>query len=202
MTSFFEALILGVLYGLGPCAIVCAPILVPLIMATAKTGKEGIIQVFSFNFGKISAYIFLGGFFGYTGYFLSDLVSEEMAGIFLIFLGIFILLQYFFNFHYSNSNSCSFLKKIGGRKLSFITGLVIAFRLCPALLAVLSLAALERSPLIGAGMGLAFGIGCLVTPLIIFGFLAGKLATLNELKNIAPIVSCVFLIILGLIKTF
>lgn len=200
MTPFFEALILGILYGLGPCTIFCAPILIPLIMAVSKSGKEGIIQVFSFGFGRISTYLFLGGLAGFSGYLLRDIIFQKVISIFIIFLGIFLLLRYFFSGKSLNAACPSFLAK--GRQLSFLTGLVIGLNPCPPFLALLGLATLEKSFFTGAGMGLTFGLGSLVTPLIIFGFLAGKLAVLREFKTVVPIVSALFLIIFGLIKFF
>lgn len=193
MVSFFGALTLGILYGLGPCTLFCAPILVPLIMATAKSGKEGIVQVFNFGFGRISAYIFLAGISGYAGYLLREIISQKLISIFVIFLGVFILIR--------SRESCPFfLTKVKNREISFLSGFVIGLGPCPPLLALLSLAALEKSFLTGLGMGLVFGLGSLITPLIIFGFLAGRLAILKEFKNVASITSAIFLIIFGLIK--
>jgi sulfite exporter TauE/SafE len=167
-------------------------------MTTARAGKEGIIQVFSFGFGRILAYIFLGGVAGLTGYLLEELVSQRLIGIFVVFLGVFILLGHFFVLR--KPSSCpSFLAKAKGRQLSLTTGLVIGLGPCPPLLALLGLAAVEKSFLMGAGMGLVFGLGSLVTPLIILGFLAAKLAALEEFKNIVPFISGLFLIVFGLI---
>ncbi len=201
MSVFFEALILGILYGLGPCLIFCLPILTPLVMATARTGKEGIIQTFLFGFGRISTYIFLGGISGYTGYLLGELISQKVLGIFLIFFGIFILAGYFLKLNpWPKFSRCSFFLANKGMELSYFTGLVIGLSPCPPLLALLAMAVLEKSPLIGTGMGLFFGLGSLVTPLIIFGFLAGKLSSLKEFKTIVPITSGLFLILFGSIK--
>lgn len=202
MAQLFSALSLGILYGLGPCTIFCAPILIPLIMAIARTGKEGVIQVFSFGFGRILSYIFLGAISGYSGYLLTNLVSQKIIGIFIVLLGTFILFRYFFfSSKFETSQSCPRLL-FRGRELSFISGVIIGLLPCPPLLALLGLAVLERSFLIGAGMGFFFGMGSLITPLIIFGFLAGKFANLKEFKNLIPIVSGLFLIIFGLVKIF
>lgn len=199
MASYLEALILGVLYGLWPCSIFCAPILIPLIITTVRTGKEGIIQVFNFGFGRILAYLSLGGLAGGTGYLLNNLIPQKLIGVFVVLLGVFILIGYFLA--QKKHSSCSiFLTK--GKELSFITGLVIGLGPCPPLLALLSLAVLEKSFLTGMTMGLFFGTGSLVTPLIIFGFLAGKLSSLKEFQTVVPFVSSLFLIIFGLIKIF
>ena len=40
--EIIQALTLGFLYGIGPCTLSCAPLVVPLIMATAKNPKQGI----------------------------------------------------------------------------------------------------------------------------------------------------------------
>jgi cytochrome c biogenesis protein CcdA len=48
-------------------------------------------------------------------------------------------------------------------------------------------------------MGLAFGIGTIISPIIILGFFSGWFAKQKEFKEIIPYVSGVFLIIMGLI---
>jgi thiol:disulfide interchange protein DsbD len=188
MNYLVEALTLGILYGLGPCTIVCAPILVPLIISTSKNGREGILQIFIFGFGRILSYISLGILSGYAGHLFG--LSIKFIGIFIIVLGISILLRY--------PKKCLFPPKIGGGHLSFLSGVVIGLGPCPPLLALLSLAALTRSAFTGGLMGFVFGLGSFITPLIILGFLAGKWTEKSkDLKRTNTIVCSLFLILLG-----
>lgn len=194
MGYLIEAFILGILYGLGPCTLICAPILIPLIISTSKNGKSGVIQTLTFYSGKILSYISLGLISGYAGYLFKGFITPRVIGSVLIALGLFVFLQRY-------SKKCQFLVKVKGKHLSFITGLVIGFRPCPALLALLSVAILTKSAFIGGLMGFIFGLGTLLSPLIILGFLAGKWAKLSEkFRGINIIICGLFLILLGIWK--
>lgn len=111
MNYLIEALTLGVLYGLGPCTIFCAPILIPLIISTSKSSREGIVQTFSFGFGRILSYTFLGLISGYVDYLFGNLISKELIGIFILGLGVFILIRKY--------PKCLFLIKVDGKHVSF-----------------------------------------------------------------------------------
>lgn len=194
MSYLIEALTLGVLYGLGSCAIVCAPILVPLIISTSKNGKDGVKQTLAFYSGKILSYIFLGLMSGYVGYLFKDLITQKIIGGFLIALGLFVFCQRY-------TKKCQFLEKVKGEHLSFLTGVLIGLRPCPALLALLSMAALAGSVFLGGLMGLVFGLGTILSPLIILGFLAGKWAKISgKLRRINIIICGLFLVLLGIWK--
>lgn len=193
MNYLAEALMLGILYGLGQCTVVCAPILIPLVILTSKSGKGGVTQTLTFYSGKIMSYTSLGLVSGYVGYLFKGFITTKMIGAFLIVLGVFVLLK-------KISRKCRFLIMKGGN-LPFLTGLLMGFRPCPALLALLSIAVLAESILVSSLMGLVFGFGTLVSPLVILGFLAGKWAKLSRRFRGINITICgLFLILLGVWK--
>jgi thiol:disulfide interchange protein DsbD len=191
--ELIEALSLGILYGIGPCTISCAPLIVPLIMATAKDKKQGIWFSLVFGFGRIASYVALGFFAGLLGYALTGIVSKKIIGLFIIILGIALLFKI--------NNKCIFKSKfkIKSSIMSFLAGLIYGFGPCPPLIALLTLVIAKGSAITGALMALVFGIGTILSPIIILGFFSGWFAKQKEFKETIPYVSSIFLIIIGII---
>jgi sulfite exporter TauE/SafE len=158
----------------------------------SNSGKNGVVQACVFGFGRVLSYVCLGLTLGYLGY-IFNFVSKEITGAFVISLGVFLLLRW--------HPRCFLLKRINGKQISLLSGIVIGLSPCPPLLALLSLAALKKTALVGGLMGLVFGIGTLMTPLIVLGFVAGKWAKVGgKIRSVNVITSGVFLISLGIWK--
>ena len=192
MSDIINALILGFTYGIGPCTISCAPLIVPLIMYSSKNRKEGVIYSIIFSLGRVLSYVLLGLITGWLGKQLNFYISKKILGIFFIILGIAI----FFKVQGRCILKSKF--KITGPFMSFATGFIFGLGPCPPLIALLGMTALSKSALIGALMGLVFGIGTILSPLIILGFFSGWFAKQKEFKQIIPYVSGAFLIIMGI----
>ena len=192
MFDIINALILGFTYGLGPCTISCAPLIVPFIMSTANSRKEGIILSIVFSIGRVISYITLGFLAGFMGRNLDFYLPQRYLGIFFILLGVAV----FFNIHGKCIMKSRF--KITSNSMALITGIVYGAGPCPPLIALLGLAVLSQSAWIGALMGLVFGLGTIISPLIILGLFSGWFAKQKEFKQVIPYVSGVFLALLGL----
>lgn len=192
ISLLIEALTLGFLYGIGPCTISCAPLVVPLIMSTANNKKQGVIYSLIFSSGRVVSYVILGFLVGLLGYTLNVVVSKKLLGMFIIVLGIILLFKI--------NNKCIYKTKlkINGPFISFVAGLIYGLGPCPPLIALLGLVALSGSALTGALMALIFGIGTILSPIIILGFFSGVMAKQKELKVVVPYVSGIFLILIGL----
>jgi sulfite exporter TauE/SafE len=91
MFDVLQAMTLGFLYGLGPCTIACAPLIVPLIMATTKNAKQGVIYSTIFSIGRVISYTTLGFFSGLLGKQFDSVVKNFHLGILFIILGIAIV---------------------------------------------------------------------------------------------------------------
>jgi sulfite exporter TauE/SafE len=192
MFDIINALILGFTYGLGPCTISCAPLVVPLIMSTANTRKEGIILSIIFSLGRVISYIALGALAGLMGRTLDFYLPQKYLGIFFVILGIAV----FFNIHGKCIMKSRF--KITSNSMALVTGIIYGAGPCPPLIALLGLAVVSKSAIIGALMGLVFGLGTIVSPLIILGLFSGWFAKHKEFKQVIPYVSGLFLALLGL----
>jgi thiol:disulfide interchange protein DsbD len=196
MSFVVEALVLGILYGIGPCTVFCAPVIVPLIVAFSDGGKDGVKQTFIFSAGRILSYAVLGAVSGLAGSALIGAAPREAIAAVIIGLGVLVLLRRY-------PQKCGFACKVKGKHASFSSGILLGLAPCYPLIGLLTLAALSNSPVTGMIMGLVFGIGTTVTPLLILGFFAGKWAKLSqEFRGVNVIMTGGFLILVGLSALF
>jgi sulfite exporter TauE/SafE len=196
MDFFLEALVLGLLFGLGPCLSTCAPVIVPVIASSAKNYKEGFLSAIIFSAGRILSYAVLGFIFGLFGKELEIYMSGKVIGLFMILLGAFT----FFNYH----KKCILPKiKVTNYFMLFFAGIVMGFTPCGPMGAALAIAALTHSALAGMFVGITFGIGTAVSPLLIIGILSGawaKMVARNpDFAKITRYVSGIFLVGLGIV---
>ena len=193
MFDIAAVLVVGFMYGFGPCTVFCAPIITPIILSSAKSARDGLVQYFSFKAGKILVYTLLGLLMGYLGSSISYRLPPEFFGGFLILMGILILLKKMPKF-------CHLFSKTTSRHTMFISGIIIGFVPCPPLLATLAIATMSQSAIIGALIGFFFGLGGLLSPLLLISLFAGKWASMSkEFQNTNIFLSGVFLIIIGLV---
>ncbi len=188
-----EALALGFMYGLGPCTLSCAPLIVPLIMSTAKNKKQGITYSLIFSLGRIISYTILGFLAGLLGYTVNAIVTKKMLGLLIIVLGILLF------FKIEKKCICKSKIKINGPIMALGAGIAYGFGPCPPLIALLGVIVLSGSAITGALMAIVFGIGTTVSPLIVLGFLSAWFGNKEGIKEVVPYVSGIFLIIIGII---
>jgi len=196
MGFFLEALTLGLLYGFGPCVSTCAPVIVPVVASTSKNYKEGLIATLIFSLAKVISYTILGGISGLLGTQFAGYVSNQVVGVIMILLAAFI----YFDYH----NKCIIPKvKITNKRMLFTTGLIMGFTPCGPMVAALAIAVASGSVWLGAMIGLIFGLGTVVSPLLIIGTISGAWAkTVVQNKDFAKtnrIVCSLFLVILGIV---
>lgn len=192
MFDVIAALILGFQYGLGPCTLSCAPLVVPLIMASAKGKKDGIVKSIIFSLGRVGAYILLGFISGLLGANINAFIPKWALGLFFIIAGLALMFKV--------TGKC-ILKtgiRITGNFMALIAGFLYGLGPCPPLLALLGLAVASKSAIIGGLMGLVFGIGTTISPIIILGLLSGWFSNQKEFKEVIPYVTGGFLIIVGI----
>jgi sulfite exporter TauE/SafE len=192
MFDVLNALVLGFSYGIGPCTISCAPLIVPLIMSVSKNRREGIILSLIFSVGRIISYVLLGFLAGWLGNTINLFVSKKVLGIFFVVVGSAVLFKI--------QGKCILKSKIKITSgwMALVTGFIFGLGPCPPLLGLLGLAVLTKSALTGALMGLVFGIGTIVSPIIILGLFSGWIAKNPEFRRVIPYVSGGFLILMGI----
>lgn len=195
MSLLLQAFVLGIIYGFGPCTISCAPVLVPIVMSTSKNYKQGLVYTLIFSAGRILVYMLLGMLMGILGKSLEFYLSSKVVGVFMALMGLALI----FRLH----TRCLAPKvKITGLHMSFVAGIIMGFSPCAPLLAALALAVASKSALLGSLIALVFGIGTVVSPILLLGLVSGKWASLKEFSNINNYVGGGFLIIMGIIFFF
>jgi cytochrome c biogenesis protein CcdA len=181
--SFGAALLMGLVFGAGPCTVTCLPYLGPVFL-TQEAGWRRILGVIlPFSAGRLAGYSALGTVAGYAGYTATNWFKQGPAGILLgvatVVLGILLLRRA------GKGKACAVKApqeqkvappvKDASRKLMpvslFGLGLGMALNPCVPLGTVLTVAAAGADPLLGAELGLAFGLGAVVVPALVFSLL-------------------------------
>lgn len=192
MQYILESFTLGIVYGLGPCTVSCAPVMVPLIVSTSNSYKQGLLYALMFGAGRVLVYTVLGALFGFLGQQLDFSIPGWAMGAFIIAMGVAVLFRV--------QNKC-FAKrvKITGLHMSFIAGIIMGLSPCAPMLSALAIAIASQSAMTGLFIGLVFGIGTIISPTIVLGLISGWWGGLKEFRGINTNVAGAFMIILGLL---
>lgn len=163
MPEIFSLFLLGVVYGLTICSISCLPYLSTYLMSTGKGFKDGIKASFVFISGKLLIYSMLGGFAAYIG---NKLVVNDFLHLKYTIGGILIVVGLLLPF--ISKGGCTKKHQLTGKRLSlFALGVSSSLIPCPSLVSMSLLAANKGSVLIGASYGFVFGMGLMISPLVI-----------------------------------
>lgn len=203
-----DIFIMGIILGWGPCLSFCAPIIFPYIMATQSRWLKGLKSVIVFSLSRIISYIILALIATAFGQLvISKFYESKMGeniyliiGLFILSIGIILLLG-----KSPNLKFCQILHKYttsGSLKSLIIFGLLIGFSPCIPLLGILAYITLvSKNILYGGFLGLCFGLGTLLSPLIPLGILSGGLPKLlfrrEKFLDIFNRICGIFLIYLG-----
>lgn len=163
----------GLLFGAGPCLASCGPLLTTYIAASKKNIPASIITYIWFSFSRIAVYIALSliiFFFGefalarLSGSWLNYLIVA--AGLTIIFIGVGVI----------------FNKKLEFSLPPILMGAAVGILPCGPLLAVLSYIGLVSKAWQESLLyGLSFGLGTLLSPLVLLSVFSGWLG--NWLKS-------------------
>ena len=194
----------------GPCVLVCGPILLTYVAGNKKSLRASILDVSIFSLGRLSAYIVLGYLAGLSGEFLRRLIGSSSFGIFFkplagmisIILGFVIL----FNRNGFGKHECpeSRAGKYGTAGL-FLLGLAQGAVPCAPLTALLfEIALMSKSALHGAEYALSFGLGTFLSGILIFGIISGAMSVFakniirsKEANIVFKLLAAILLISLG-----
>ncbi|MFZ5801178.1 MAG: sulfite exporter TauE/SafE family protein [Candidatus Omnitrophota bacterium] len=169
----------GVFLGAGPCLISCGPFLLFFIAGAQKTLREGLLIWFAFSLARLFSYLLLG--LG-CGILSQKVVSRFIAGnagryfamaagVFIVSVGIAMLLGRSTQSRFCRQMETVFIKR--GLKSAFAFGILIGLLPCAPLLAVLSyITLISKTWVKGVAYSFAFGLGTMVSPLVIIALLA------------------------------
>lgn len=157
----------GFFFGFGPCLLTCAPIVLPYA-GTKKTWKEGFFAVLSFSLGRLAVYMILGGLFGYFGAFILKFYYasgvyyyiQTILSVALISVGAAVLLGREINFRFCKA----------GEGNMAVLGVLVGMSPCIPLIGILlEIALLSDNFLAGFAYSFFFGIGTVISPLLLLG---------------------------------
>lgn len=175
----FSLFLAGLFFGAGPCIASCGPFLITYIAGTKKNIAKGILVYLLFSLARIAVYAGLG----LAVFFVSELtVGSLLGGIykyvlllggsFIVLIGLFMALGRDLEFKF-----CHFLHRNileHDTKSVIAMGLIIGLLPCAPLLSILSYVGLiSRTWPASLLYALSFGMGTLVSPLILLAVLAG-----------------------------
>jgi sulfite exporter TauE/SafE len=140
-------------------------------------------------------YTLLGAVMGAIGSVFSISLPTWLIGVFFILLGIAL----FFNVH----TKCLVPRvRVTGLHMSFVAGVVLGLSPCAPMLGALGLAVASKSALTGGLIALAFGVGTVLSPVLLIGAVSGKWASVKEFKGINNYIAGGFLVLIGLFFLF
>lgn len=169
--------LLGFVNGGSICALSCLHYLGPYLVTGERGFKSGLKGTASYLLGKLIGYGLFGllaGIFGEFALGLSKAYGTQLLGIALIGLALALLLQ---------KKSCP---KAGGKLWGL--GLSSSLIPCPALGVMLVAAVSTGTALGGLSMGLAYGVGLNLSPLLLYGGALGYLGSrlMEEMRRLEP----------------
>ncbi len=180
MVNVIELFTIGITMAFGPCLFFCAPIVLSYIGATQDSGWKGFKSVLIFSLSRAFICVLLGTLAGFFGEILTTTLDKYsltiyiIGGTFISLSGILILLGKNPNLHF-----CQISRKYtveNDVRSSIILGIIIGLLPCTPLLGILVYIGLVSKDLWqGALLGLSFGVGTMISPLIIFGILVSSL---------------------------
>lgn len=199
------ALIAGLAFGAGPCNVTCLPYLGPVFLRGDGVRQSWRILL-PFTMGRLSGYSILGLAAGLAGQTVTEIIQSSMAGWILGIAAILVGANLLFKksscpAHHSSSHhpqlttqeqSITFVNRedvspVDTQQLNtlpaplFMLGAGMALNPCVPLTAILAAAAASGSATMGISLGLAFGIGAVVIPALVFGLLIAHFGA--ELKQ-------------------
>ncbi len=181
---------IGLIYGLGVCTASCLPYISGYIAGTGAGFKKGVKITLIFNSGRIIAYALIGALIGTLSGLVTlvapnalspfQVYSALIFGAITIGIGASILLKtrkpYECNIKGTNVAAAGKKGRFGFDFGAFTLGLSRGLIICPPLVSLLLLYALPFSnPLGSMTLAVLFGLGTVISPLLVLGGVTGWL---------------------------
>ncbi len=181
--SFGAVLLAGLVFGAGPCNITCLPYLGPVFLAQEGGWRRSAATVLPFSAGRLFGYSLLGAVAGYAGQAATDWLEQGPAAWLLggaaVLLGLSVISRAGKGAGCSRSAAVPVEQSVrieaavpSSRRAMplglFGLGAGMAFNPCMPLGSVLAVAAAAADPLLGLGLGFAFGTGAVIIPALLF----------------------------------
>jgi len=200
---------IGFSFGImGPCLLVCAPVLITYIAGTKRKFGQAFSDILLFLSGRLIAYLVLGFLAGLSAFLLRQFISSDITALFRPIAGAISIILAVYVLVYKEHARCDGMRAGDRYKMAGVLGLgfVMGIAPCGPLTALLfEIVLISNNAFDGALYALSFGMGTFLSGMIVIGAISGILAWLPArfLKSgrsvlIFKIVCAVFLIIFGL----
>lgn len=203
--SLYYLFLSGLILGTGPCAAFCAPILASYVVVYKNSFNKGVVSYAAFSAGRLISYAILGALCGGLSGILKSAALSGALGTITVIFGTGIALIGVLTILSKNpvaAKYCSFLHK-GNVRNAGILGFLAGFSPCLPLLGILNyVIIISHSVLEAVVFILVFGLGTVISPVILLIGLSGKLSGFfsrnQKLERIIRLCAGVFLIFLGI----
>jgi sulfite exporter TauE/SafE len=168
--------------GSGPCLLSCGPVLLSYITGTKSSALQGLRCWLIFSLSRLLAIICLGFIAGIAGTVLLRRFYWEMpgyliwalTGFFIVFLGILVFTGARTRFQACRAFNRSMIQN--DLKSLVILGLLTGLLPCVPLIGILSYITMVASDYSqGILMSAAFGLGTIMSPLVLASLIAGAM---------------------------
>ena len=194
----------GIILASGPCLAICAPILIGYTAVHKATLKQSLISYLVFSISKLLSYVALGFLCALGVIILQSPLFMEYSqhiyaglGFFIVLIGITTLIYRGQRF----TKACAWIHKGNIRNVGLL-GILVGLSPCLPLIGILNyIMLISDSPLQAIAFTFVFGIGTIISPLLIFVMISGKIAAKfsqsTKIKLIIRIGCGVLLLFLG-----
>ena len=195
--SLPAAAALGLVYGVGACALACLPYLAPVLAATGDGPRTAWRRMVPFTAGRVAGYAALGGFSAAAGGALTAHLGtwpNWLIGGAALLLGVYLFRtagrpggpapcskkgrysqpKAFPTVQAGPTTSAATNAALPGGLFALGAGMALN-PLCASLGLVLAAAAVTGNPVAGALLGSAFGLGTSVGPFLLYGVVFAQL---------------------------
>lgn len=166
---------LGLALGLTACTVTCLPFIGTWALGRAEAGRTSLVDTAAFLAGRLLAYACLGALAGVLGaWFVKELAGGFGNGI----IGVSALAAALWLAWPARAHASCAIQRRSASLSPFTMGAALTLIPCAPLATLLATCAASESLSGGAAYGLAFGLGAVITPMIVLVPAAASLGRL------------------------
>lgn len=175
---------IGLGFGsIGPCFLTCTPILVTYIAGTRKGWRRAMFDVAAFLAGRLVAYCLLGALAGISGGLIRRFAGPTAASVGMVVGGLVSIglsVMVFAGKGFSSGGACGKSGRYAwGSAGALVFGFVVGVSPCAPLAALLfELSLMSKGVWDGIMYAASFGLGTLLSGMVVIGSAAGLFAWL------------------------
>lgn len=210
---YIEAFAVGLLYGFAFCTSSCLPYVASYIAAVGADFRMGVIVTLTYNMGRVTAYAIIGILAGISNRMFRLMMSESTIltlqnyasyalGVVTIAIGVNILFKSRRTSHCALEVKNALDKRTGKVDVhAFLLGFSRGFVICPPLAMLILYSITFGSTLDSGLLPVLFGIGTIISPILLLGSVAGWLLNKAPLfRRSLSIIGSAALILLGIMS--